>query len=375
MIAEDVIKFMEDWAPTGAAWEKDNVGLQVGSLKQRVSNIFLCLELTPKSLDEALKKKADFIFTHHPFIFKPLKKVNTDSDPKGILIKKLIENNITLYSAHTNLDFTKDGVSFELAKNLRLENPEFLVNQKSNQYKLVVFVPQNHLDNLSKALFKSGAGIIGEYDSCSFQNEGIGTFKGSEFSNPAVGKKENFEKADEIRLELLVDSWKLNNVIKALKKTHPYEEPAFDIYPLNNENQNYGYGVLGYLKKSMSQNEFLSHLCKSLKTNNLRYSIGKSGKIKSVAVCGGSGSDLLASAIKRKADAFVTADLKYHTFQDGEGQILFVDAGHYETEIHVLNIVKKKLEKFVKEKGEKIGIIKYSRSTNPIKFFNNKGVK
>jgi dinuclear metal center YbgI/SA1388 family protein len=351
------------------------VGLQVGSLKQRVSNIFLCLELTPKSLDEALKKKADFIFTHHPFIFKPLKKVNTDSDPKGILIKKLIENNITLYSAHTNLDFTKDGVSFELAKNLRLENPEFLVNQKSNQYKLVVFVPQNHLDNLSKALFKSGAGIIGEYDSCSFQNEGIGTFKGSEFSNPAVGKKENFEKADEIRLELLVDSWKLNNVIKALKKTHPYEEPAFDIYPLNNENQNYGYGVLGYLKKSMSQNEFLSHLCKSLKTNNLRYSIGKSGKIKSVAVCGGSGSDLLASAIKRKADAFVTADLKYHTFQDGEGQILFVDAGHYETEIHVLNIVKKKLEKFVKEKGEKIGIIKYSRSTNPIKFFNNKGVK
>ena len=193
MNAEKIINFIEKWAPPGAAWDKDNVGLQVGSTKRRVSNIFLCLELTEKSISQAIKKNCNFIFTHHPFIFKPLNKVNTHSDPKGKLIEKLIKNDITLYSAHTNLDFTKDGVSFELAKSLKLKNSKFLVNEKSNQFKLVVFIPEKHLDTVSNSLFDAGAGIIGEYEKCSFRLNGKGTFKGSENTNPAVGKKLNFE--------------------------------------------------------------------------------------------------------------------------------------------------------------------------------------
>lgn len=372
MTAEKIINFIEKWAPPGAAWEKDNVGLQVGSTKREVTNIFLCLELTEKSLEQAKKKNCNFIFTHHPFIFKPLNRLNTHSDPKGKLIEKLIKNDITLYSAHTNLDFTKDGVSFELAKSLKLKNNKFLVNEKSNQFKLVVFVPENNLETVSTSLFDAGAGIIGDYEKCSFKLNGSGTFKGSENTNPTVGEKLNFENVKEVRLEVLVDKWKLNTVISALYKSHTYEEPAFDIYTLNNDNINYGFGVIGDLNESRTPSEFLSHVCKSLKIQNLRYTNGTGKKIKKVAVCGGSGSDLLEKAIFHKADAFVTADLKYHTFQDAENRILFVDAGHYETEIPALNVVKRKLESFVKINGEALKVFKYSASTNPVKFFNNK---
>jgi dinuclear metal center YbgI/SA1388 family protein len=372
MVAFNIIEFLENWAPPGAAWEKDNVGLQVGSKTLKVTNILLCLELTEKVLIESIKKKANFIFTHHPFLFKPLKNINTYSDAKGRLIEQLIKNDVTLYSAHTNLDFTKDGVSFELAKSLKLKNLQFLEQEKSNQFKLVVFVPVESFEKVAEELFNAGGGIIGEYTNCSFNINGIGTFKGSENSNPKVGTKQKFEKVNEVRLEILVDSWKLNKIVNVLKKVHPYEEPAFDIYQVQNENMNYGYGVIGTLNKSMTQNEFLFHVCKSLNISDLRYAKGSGKKIKTVAVCGGSGSDLLNVAVSKKADAFITADLKYHTFQDGEDKILFIDAGHYETEILSLNAVKRKLEEFIKINGESVNVFKYSGSTNPVRFFNNK---
>ncbi len=372
MIAETIINFIEKWAPPGAAWEKDNVGLQVGSTKREITNIFLCLELTEKSLNQAINKNCNFIFTHHPFIFKPLNKLNTHSDPKGKLIEKLIKNDITLYSAHTNLDFTTDGVSFELAKSLKLKNNRFLVNEKSNQFKLVVFVPEKSLENVADSLFNAGAGIIGEYEKCSFRLSGNGTFQGSENTNPVIGTKLNYENVNEVRLEVLVDSWKLNSVLSALHQSHPYEEPAFDIYPLNNDNVNFGFGVIGELSESKTPSEFLSHVCKSLKIQNLRYTNGTGKKIKKVAVCGGSGSELLQEAISHRADAFVTADLKYHTFQDGENRILFIDAGHYETEIPALNVVKRKLESLININGESVKVVQYSGSTNPVKFFNNR---
>lgn len=375
MIGEEVIRVIENWAPPGAAWENDNVGLQVGSPKQKITNIFLCLELTDKAINQAIRKKANFIFTHHPFLFKPLKKINTHSDPKSKLVEKLIKNNITLYSAHTNLDFTKEGVSFELGNMLKLENLTFLEYEKDNQVKLVVYVPESSLTKVSEALFEAGAGKIGEYSNCSFISSGVGSFKGSQNSNPTIGTKGDLEFVDEVRLEVIVNSWNSGNVVNALNKAHPYEEPAFDLYPLRNNNVNYGLGVIGSLKKSMSKNEFLKHVCKSLKTDNVRYNEGKKNKIKKVAVCGGSGSELLASAIKKGADAFVTADIKYHTFQDAENNILFIDAGHYETEIHALNRVKIKLENLIKSKEEPVKVFKFSGSTNPVKFFNNKGVK
>jgi dinuclear metal center YbgI/SA1388 family protein len=369
MLAEDIIKHIENWAPPSVAWDKDNVGLQVGSTQEIIKNIFLCLELSENALDESIKKNCNFIFTHHPFLFKPLKRINTASDPKSKLIEKLIKNNITLYSAHTNLDFSKDGVSYELAKVLKLRNIQFLENENSNQYKLVVFVPKERAEKVAEAMFNKGAGIIGEYEKCSFRINGMGTFLGSENSNPKAGEKGKFETVEEIRLEVLVDSWKLNDVISSMKKAHPYEEPAFDVYVIKNQNVNYGFGAIGSLDKGMSKSEFLNYICNKLNIEQLKFSQGKKTKIQKVAVCGGSGSELLNAAIKNEADAFITADVKYHSFQDGENNILYIDAGHYETEIHSLNAVKRKLEMLINSNKEKIKIYKYTGSTNPVKYF------
>lgn len=359
---------MEEWAPPEVAWKGDNVGLQLGTEKQEVKRIFLCLELNQDSLSAALKQNADLIITHHPFIFNPIKKLNFTKDDKSKLLRELIKNDISLFSAHTNLDFTKDGVSFQLAKKLNLRNIGFLKNQDENQFKVVVFVPANFANQVSEAIFAAGAGVIGNYEKCSYRTSGKGTFIGNENTNPAIGSKGNFEEVDELRIEILTDQWKLNKVVNALIKAHPYEEPAYDIYPLKNKNQNYGYGAIGDLEKPLSPKEFLNHLVKNLKCKNLRYTEGK-GKIMRVAVCGGSCADLLNDAIYAKADAFVTADLKYHDFEKARGKILFVDAGHYETEIHVLDVIKDRLEKFMRKENDYAEIIKFKGSTNPVRFY------
>ncbi len=368
MIVGELTKYLDDWAPPGAAWEKDNVGLQIGSRRQQIKNILLCLELNDEVLKEALQKKCNFIFTHHPLIFKPIKKLDFENNSLSKLIEKLFKHNMSVYSAHTNFDSIKDGVSFELAKTLKLKNIRFLENQNSNQFKVVTFIPTSSFDKISDAVFTAGGGIIGEYENCSFRSSGEGTFKGSAKSNPLVGKKNHFENVNEIRLEVLTDSWKLNSVISAILKTHPYEEPAYDIYPLKNENVNFGAGAIGEFEKEMNENKFLSFVSKSLKTKALKFCKGKTKPVKKVAVCGGSGSELLAQAISEGADAFVTADIKYHTFQDAERKILLIDAGHYETEIISLTAAQKVINNMI-TKSSGIKVLKYSGTTNPVKFY------
>jgi len=368
MRCDKIIKIIEDWAPKSIAWEKDNVGLQVGSIRREIKNILLCLDVNENVVDEAIKKNCNLIISHHPLLFRSLKRIDTEKDKISRIIEKLIKKNITLYSAHTNLDFTKDGVSFQLANKLELINQKFLLNQSSNLNKLIVFVPVDSADKVAEAMHSAGAGIIGEYTNCSFRSTGTGTFKGSDKSNPSVGAKGKLEKVDEVKIEVLVNSFNLKKVIAEIKKVHPYEEVAYDVYPLANENVNYGMGVIGELKKELSEKDFLNLVSKSLRIKNFRFSNGTKSKIKKVAVCGGSGSDLLDTAIKSDADAFVTADIKYHTFQDAENQILLIDVEHYETEIHSLNEIKNRIEKSLTDKTK---VFKYSGTTNPIVFYNN----
>lgn len=368
MRCDKIIKIVEDWAPKSIAWEKDNVGLQVGSLRREVKNILLCLDVDENVVDEAIQKNCNLIISHHPLLFRPLINIDVDRDKRSKIIEKLIKKDITLYSAHTNLDFTKDGVSFQLAKKLGLTKQKFLLNHSSNLNKLIVFVPVDSADIVAEAMHSAGAGVIGEYTDCSFRTVGTGTFLGSGKSNPKVGTKGKLEKVDEVKIEVLVDSFNISKVITAMKEAHPYEEIAYDIYPLQNENTNYGIGVIGELEKDLPVTEFLHLISKSLKIKNFRFSKGSKSSIKKVAVCGGSCSDLLDTAIKSGADAFVTADIKYHTFQDAENHILFIDAGHYETEIHSLNEIKVRIEKSL---TDKIKVFKYSGTTNPIVFYNN----
>lgn len=370
MILKDLIKHIENWAPPGIAWQKDNVGLQIGSTESQLNNILLCLEVNSRVVDDAIKKRCNLIISHHPLIFNPIKSITT-SEPTSELIKTLIKNEINLFSAHTNLDFTKDGVSFQLAKKLKLEKVHFLKNLNSNQYKIVVFVPENFVEKVASAMHRSGAGQIGDYSNCSFRLEGTGTFKGSDQTNPFLGNKGNLEFVKEIRLEMIVNSFDIPKVIKAMKDNHPYEEVAYDVYVLNNDNPNFGMGAIGVLTKELTTKEFLAYVSKSLKVEYFRYVSGKKGKIKKVAVCGGSGSDLVNEAINQNADAFITADIRYHTFQDAKDRILLIDAGHYETEIVILNELEKRINKFLEK--DKIKVYKYKGSTNPISFYNKSG--
>lgn len=367
MKAIELINRFEGWAPKEIAWQRDNTGLQVGDLSRPVTNVLLCLEATEEVIDEAIAKNCNLIFTHHPFLFHPLKQINL-IDENSRIIEKLIKNDISLYSAHTNLDFTKDGVSFTLAKTLGLTKIKFLSNLKSNQYKLSVFVPEEKLEEVSAAIFENGGGIIGEYSHCSFRSAGVGSFKGSEKSNPQKGEKEKLETVNEIKLETLVDTWKINKVLAALKKAHPYEEPAYDVYLIDNVNVNYGIGAIGEFDKALDKEEFLDLVSEKLKASNFRYS-GGTGKVKKVAVCGGSGIDYLPNAINSKADAYITGDIKYHSFFDALGKILLIDAGHYETEIHSLNEVKNKFEDILKNQNSHV--YKFSKTTNPILFYKN----
>ena len=275
-----------------------------------------------------------------------------------------------LYSAHTNLDYTKEGVSYQLAKKLELQNINFLVNLKSNQYKLSVFVPEDACEKAAEAIFSGGGGVIGEFTKCSFRTKGNGTFKGSEKTRPAIGKKEEYKFVDEVKLEVLVDRWKLDSVLSELKKVHPYEELAYDLVPLDNPNVNYGIGAVGDLAKDYNLNDFLNLLAHKLKIKNFRYANGNKSIIRKVAVCGGSGSEYYRDAIAKNCDALITADIKYHTFRDAEGEILLIDAGHYETEIFSLNEIKKRISLQLNHNND-IKVYLYSGSTNPVIFYNN----
>nr|MCU0332804.1 Nif3-like dinuclear metal center hexameric protein [Ignavibacteriaceae bacterium] len=323
-------------------------------------------------IESAIKENCNLIITHHPLLYYPLKNLDFSKSSRAKMIEKLIKNNITLYSAHTNLDFTKHGVSYQLAQRLSLKNIRFLKNLSENQIKLAVFVPESHVNKVAEAIYQAGGGLIGEYSHCSFRTSGTGTFKGSDDSNPTIGKKGRVEFVEEVKLEVLVDKWKLSQVLNAMKKVHPYEEVAYDIYSLKNENANYGIGAIGELTEAMHTNDFLNFVSSKLKTLALRYTNSKKKKIKSVAVCGGSCGELVNEAIRQSADAFVTADLKYHTFQDAEGKILLIDAGHYETELPILDEIKKRLESLLKE-NKKIKVLKFKGSTNPIVFYNKSG--
>lgn len=372
MNGKQIIKYLEDWAPREISWDKDNAGLQVGNPDKKIKNIMLSLDLSDEVIGQAIKKNCNFIITHHPILFYPVINIDVAHNKTAMMIEKLIKNDITLYSSHTNLDFTKDGVSFQLAKRLKLNNIRFLKNLTSNQVKLSVFVPEKFVEKVADAIHSAGGGIIGEYSNCSFRTEGTGTFKGSDKSSPAIGKKGVRESVDEIKLEVLIDEWKLKSVINAMKKAHPYEEVAYDIYPLKNSNANYGIGAIGELKNNMSSDDFLGFAASKLKTKNLRFTHGKKVKVKTVAVCGGSCGELIDEAVRQNADAFITADIKYHLFQDAQGKILLVDAGHYETELPVLDEIQRRI-KLLLNKNKKINVIKFKGLTNPVVFYNKKG--
>lgn len=365
MTVNDVQKFIEEWAPKEIAWERDNVGLQVGSSDLVVRAILVCLDVSEKCIREAARRRANLIISHHPLLFRPLRSVSLRSW-SGRCVAQLLQSRISLYSAHTNLDFAQGGTSFALAEKLKLRNVDFLLKNFKLRKKIVTFIPPAYVERVARAMADAGAGRIGDYELCSFRTVGTGTFKGNERSSPTIGTRGKLELAEEIRFEMIVDQPNVPSVIRALVNAHPYEEVAYDIYPLENLSAEYGMGVIGELPRPMSAQKFVNHVKEMLNGKAIRTSHPGGGRIRRVAVCGGSGSELADEAIRQRADAFVTADVKYHSFQDAAERIFLVDAGHYETEYPVVNSLVEKLRSEFRRHRIETPVFATRTSTNPI---------
>lgn len=368
MILSEIQAILENWSPKEIAWERDNVGLQIGSRNSTIRKVLVALDLTPEVVTEAIRKNVDLIITHHPVYFNPIKSIHLGTTI-GDMTADLLKHHISVYSSHTNLDFTRNGVSFALASKIELDGIDFLLKNQTINKKIAVYVPHDYADIVIEAMSKAGAGIIGEYESCSFSSPGQGSFKGSNKSKPFIGKKGKLEKADELKVEMLVPQWHLAEAIQAMKKVHPYEEVAFDIYPLFNPSSNYGAGAIGNLPDFLNQSEFLKLVKRKLAVKILRYNNTNKRKIKRVAVCGGSGSDMIPAAIQAEADAFITADVSYHKYSENSGGLLLIDAGHFETEHPIVSVIVNFLKNELKNRNSKIQIFESKNGINPINYF------
>ncbi len=366
MVIADLIQSFEEWAPRWAAWEKDTVGLQIGRGQGRATKVLVALDVTEDIVTEAVARKAELIVSHHPLLFRPPTSI-TSNDTVGRLVLQLAEHGISLFSAHTNLDFARNGVSTTLAEVLGLCNIRFLSPLKDSLAKIVVFVPEGHSTQVLQAMAQAGAGIIGEYSSCSFGAKGRGSFLGSAASNPSVGRPGTLEAVDETRLEMIAPRARVSDVVAAMKAVHPYEEVAYDVYEVENPNPNFGMGALGELPRPQTLAKFLKDVKRRLGCKALRFTGNPVQKIRTVAVCGGSGSDLISDAVAARADVFVTADVRYHTFQRAAGEIALVDAGHWETEHIILERMADRLRNAGKAARSPLSVFISKKSVNPVR--------
>ena len=322
---------IERFAPLPLQESYDNAGLIVGNRNMDISGALICLDSTEDVIDEAISKGFNLVIAHHPIVFSGLKKINGKNYVERVVIKA-IKNNIAIYAAHTNLDNVRLGVNAKIADKIGLKETKILSPIKNNLKKLVTYCPLKDADTIRQALFHCGAGSIGNYNECSFNAIGYGTFKAGQSTNPHVGKIGEQHKEEEVRIETVFPAHLFSNVIKALNEAHPYQEVAYDIYSIENSNPQTGAGMIGKLEKPMNGIDFLKSLKIMMKTDCIRHSKPLDKMIETIAVCGGAGSFLLKEAINQSADVFITGDFKYHEFFDAEGRIIIADIGHYESE-------------------------------------------
>ncbi|MEC5422235.1 Nif3-like dinuclear metal center hexameric protein [Virgibacillus sp. C22-A2] len=359
----DVFQIMEEWGPRKLAYNWDNVGLQIGSHASIVKKIMITLDVLESVVDEAIEKNVNLIIAHHPLLFKPLKQVNVDS-PQGRTIEKLIKHNITVYASHTNLDIANGGVNDILCDLLKVESTDVLVNTHTQKLvKVVVFVPLSHAEEVREAIGDSSAGHIGNYSHCTFQTEGQGTFKPLEGANPSIGNINQMEFVDEVKIETIVPEEKLQPVINAMIRAHPYEEVAYDIYPMDNKGETYGIGRIGTMKNEMSLEQFSNHVKSVFGLSHVKVTGDLKSKVKKVAVLGGSGEKYLHAAKQKGADVYVTGDMTFHAAQDAwQMGLSVIDPGHY-----IENIMKKAAKQYIEKKvqNNSIEVVLSESNTNP----------
>ncbi|MGL6022318.1 MAG: Nif3-like dinuclear metal center hexameric protein [Chitinophagaceae bacterium] len=365
ILIQDIIQIIEQVAPPYLQESYDNSGIIVGEKNRICTGIILALDCTLQVIQTAIEEKKNFILTHHPLIFKGLKRITQQTEIEQIVIFA-IQHDITIYAAHTNLDNTlRYGVNKEIAQRIGLSEIKPLLPRVQIMNKIVVFVPQNYIDKVYQAMSEAGAGNIGNYNSCSFQSQGTGTFRALANANPLVGEKMQLHREPEIKIEMLCCQWQLQTVLQAMLSVHPYEEVAYDIIPLHNTCNDYGSGAIGMLEKEISEQDFLNHLKKVFHLSVIKHTAFCDKPIQRVALCGGAGVFLLSHAIQQKADILITGDVKHHDFLFSVTSLILADIGHWESEQFTIDIfyhlIINKFPKFASRITQK--------NTNPVYYF------
>lgn len=358
-----ITNYLEEIAPLPLQENYDNAGLITGRPDAIVSGILVTLDCTEAVVDEAIARNCNLIVAHHPIVFRGLKKINGSNYVERTVIKA-IKNDIAIYAIHTNLDNVYQGVNRRIAEKIGLRNLKVLVPRRDTLLKLVTFIPKANTAAVLAAVHQAGAGQIGNYRNCSFRVEGTGTFMPTADANPAIGQHDSQESVTEDRVEVIFPAFREPAVMKALREAHPYEEIAYYLTTLINENQEIGAGMIGELQEPLEPLDFLRSLKNRMELQVIRHTATLSKPIRKVAVCGGAGSFLLPNAIRSGADVYVSADFKYHEFFDADGRIIIADIGHYESEVFTKELLKdvliKKFPTFA---------INFSKSvTNPISY-------
>ena len=365
MLIKDLTNYLESLAPLNYQESYDNSGLIVGNPQKEVKKALISLDCTEAIIDEAIANNCDMVISHHPIVFKGLKKFNGSSYVERVVMKA-IENKIALYAIHTNLDSINTGVNAKICEKIGLKNCKILSPKEGLLKKLSFFVPIAQAEEVKTAIFNAGAGAIGNYSNCSFSVRGEGTFKANDSAKPFVGEQNELHTEAEMKIEIIYPVQMEHQIISALNKNHPYETVAYDLYPISNKNEEVGSGMVGELEEETDALEFLNSLKSKMNLAVVRHTEILPKKIKRVAVCGGSGSFLLKNAIQANADVFVTADFKYHEFFDAEDKLIIADIGHFESEQFtqdlLLDVITKKFPNFAIRITE--------NNTNPIKYLS-----
>lgn len=360
----EITNVLERFAAPQLQEDYDNAGLITGIKDWDCTGVLCTLDITVAVVEEAVQKKCNLIVAHHPIIFKGLKKLTGQTYVEQVILAA-IKNNIALYAAHTNLDNVLTGVNHQIAERLKLQHTKILASKQNMLRRLVTFAPIAAAQAVRDALFSAGAGQVGNYSECSFNSNGMGTFKAGEGTHPYVGAIGEQHQEEETKIEVIYPFYLERPILKALFEHHPYEEVAYDIYALENLHQEIGAGLIGELAQPMEETEFLSFVKQQFGLSVIKYTSLRQQPIKRVAVCGGAGSFLIRQARQQGADIYITSDIKYHEFFDAEGQIVVADIGHYESEQFTILL----LHDLLREKFPTFAVLKTSVNTNPVQYF------
>jgi len=363
MIIREILKEIEQYAPLSLQEDFDNAGVQVGDVNRKATGVLICLDVTESVLDEALQLDCNLIVSHHPLAFHSFKSLTGKSYIERCMMKAC-KNDLVIYAAHTNLDNAESGVNFRIAEMIGLQNVRILQPLKDKLLKLVTYVPVAFANNVRTALFNAGAGSIGDYDQCSFNNQGEGTFRAGENCHPFCGEIGIFHREEEVRLEVILPVYKKENVKKALISAHPYEEPVVDFYQLANSWNQVGSGVVGDLSESENEEDFLLRIKDTFQVGCVKHSPFLGKAINKVALCGGAGAFLINDAICSGADVFITGEARYNDFYDVDDRILLAVIGHYESEVCTKDI----FYRIISEKFPTFAVHLSNVNTNPVKY-------